>query len=119
MGLVLFIFYPVPKLAFFLVSSLANYSIAVQWELEYDGGSPVISFIIDITDVTAAATQQGGESNGRKRRGHSGSGSAHSYTVDVDSEQLTTEALPSGRSYEVSAHLQSGYGENHYTTLGT
>lgn len=87
----------VPKLRHLHVDGLTNGSILLEWELEYDGGYPVLNFEIHITSGA-----------GRARRDTTVPDLV--YHTDVYSGRLITRAIRQGQTYVVMATAYNNLG---------
>jgi hypothetical protein len=88
-----------PKLSYLRVSSQADNSLLITWDLEYDGGSHDIHMTVSI------------QSNALRRRRYTLPMST-SYSINVYSNSLRTPVLPFGRTYDIMATISTEHGSN-------
>lgn len=88
-----------PKLSFLHATEQINDSILIEWELEYDGGFPIVSFEIHVI-LQTARTKRDTPTNPDLI-----------YHTNVDNDHLVTRSVENGRSYVVMAIL--------YNTIGS
>ena len=94
---------PAPKLLSVETRLEANLSVLVIWEMAYDGGYPIIQFIITISPESPRARRQEG---------------GVVYHVDPSDRSLLTHPLEAGRRYLVSFSLENVLGEQYYSLSG-
>ena len=89
----------VPKLSFLRATEQINDSILIEWELEYNGGFPIVSFELQVILQTARAKRD------------TPTNPDLIYHTDVDNGHLVTRSVENGRSYVVMAIV--------YNTIGS
>ncbi len=97
-------FITVPKLHYLGATEQSNQSILIVWDLQYSGGSPIVSFEIHVILQEYRAKRASPDLI---------------YHVSVDSGQLVTRSLQSGHSYIVMATLYNSLGSSDEYVNGT
>lgn len=91
-----------PKLRYLNTIQEANFSLLVQWELQYDGGYPISLFTINIEPQAQRAKRQ----------------QSYSFHVDPSTGELLTPPLEPGRRYQVVVRVENEVGVGEYQRNG-